>query len=96
MKKPRIGKASSRYRVRSTVAHRELDGQILILSADAPSLWTVNESGRFIWRRLLKGVPKPRIVEAFRREFEVPAETAQRDVEAFLDTLVKRRIVGRR
>lgn len=96
MKKPRIGKAGPRYRIRSTVAHRELEGQILILSADDPALWTVNETGRFIWRRLLKGVPRSRIVEAFRREFEVPAETAERDVGAFLETLANRRIIGRR
>lgn len=95
MKKPHTGKAGPRYRIRSTVAHRELEGQILILSPDDPTLWTVNETGRFIWRRLLRGVPKSRIVDAFRREFGVAAVIAERDVEAFLDSLVKRRIIGR-
>ena len=95
MKTRRTAKAGSRYRVRSSVAHRELEGQILILSADDPDLWTMNESGRFIWRRLLKGAARTTIIEAFRREFGIQADDAVRDVDAFLEALEKRRIIAR-
>ena len=88
-------KAGSRYRVRSTVAHRELEGQILILSADDPALWTMNETGRFIWRRLLKGAATAKIIDAFRREFAIPLDAATRDVGAFLASLEQRRIIAR-
>ena len=95
MKKPQIRKAGPRYHVRSAVAHRELQGQVLILSADDPALWTMNESGRFIWRRVLRRASTAQIVEAFRREFGVPRETAARDVGAFLESLARRRIIAR-
>lgn len=95
MRTRRTPKAGPRYRVRPTVAHRELEGQILILSADDPALWTMNESGRFIWRRLVKGTAISTIIKAFRREFRIPAEDASRDVVAFLESLEKRRIIAR-
>ena len=49
----------------------------------------LNESGAFLWNFYKEEHTKEQGVEALLAEYEVDKETAERDVTAFLDTLVK-------
>ena len=71
---------------------REIAGEtILIPSGSAAKkfngLITVNELGGFIWDILAEDVSLDTIVERITAEYEVDADTARTDAEAFLDEL---------
>lgn len=55
--------------------------------ADMNRLFTLNESGAFIWE-LIDGKKNLReIVERFTEEFDIESETATRDVLAFMENM---------
>ena len=55
--------------------------------ADMNRLFTLNESGAFIWE-LIDGEKNIRaIVERFTEEFDIESETATRDVLAFMENM---------
>lgn len=63
---------------------------VLPLSAqtvDFNGMITLNESGVLLWRTLEKGADVDALVAALMSEYEVSAQQAQSDVEAFLDKL---------
>ena len=50
-------------------------------------LTTVNETGAFIWERLMEDTDVDAVVDAMLREFDVDRETAKADVDAFIAML---------
>lgn len=50
-------------------------------------LTTVNETGAFIWERLMEDTDVDAVVNAMLREFDVDRETAMADVDAFIAML---------
>jgi hypothetical protein len=84
-----------RYRVSPDVAHRDIEEQTLLLAPDERDLLTLNETGRFVWRRLVAGRDVDTIVRAFARAFRLPAIAADRDVRTFLAQLERRRLIRR-
>ena len=86
---------AKRYRIAGDVAHREVEGQTLLLISSESGLLTLNATGQFVWRRLVRGRDVPAIVRAFRREFGVSAAVAERDVAAFVQGLESRKIIRR-
>lgn len=94
-KKRRQVAPAARYRIVDGVAHREIEGQTLLLAGSESGLLTLNAAGQFIWRRLVKARDVGAIVRAFQREFGVPADTASRDVATFLDMLESRKLIRR-
>lgn len=94
-RKAPVRAASRRYRIVDGVAHREIEGQTLLLVGSETGLLTLNATGQFIWRRLQKGQDTAAIARAFQREFGVAADVAARDAGAFLDMLVARKLIRR-
>ena len=86
---------AAHYRIVDGVAHREIEGQTLLLVGSESGLLTLNATGQFIWRRLVKARNVATIVTAFQREFGVTTDVARRDVGVFLDMLESRQIVRR-
>ena len=56
-------------------------------------IMSVNETGAFLWNLLEKGAEKPELVDALTKEYEVNAETAEKDVEAFLTQLREKALI---
>ena len=81
------------YTITSGIAHRELKGQILFLRPGDRHLFTMNETGRFVWQLLLKRTTVDQAVRAFSRRFSVSQETAGKDVRSFLRQLERRKII---
>jgi hypothetical protein len=77
-----------KYRIDSRVAHREIDGTLLLLSPANGDLLTPNASGEIIWRRLAKGgATIETLTQAVSRHFGIPRDRAMVDVTAFLKRL---------
>ena len=56
-------------------------------------IMSVNETGAFLWRLLEKGAEKPELVDGLTKEYEVDAETAEKDVDAFLNRLREKALI---
>ena len=66
---------------------REVDGEIVVLDRRSWMYMGVNGSGMLLWKLIVEGASLPRLVESLRDAYELDAEVAQRDVEAFLELL---------
>lgn len=91
----RLGSPAERYRIAPGIAHREVAGQTLLLGPGPGMLFTLNDTGQLVWRRLQRRRTVTEIAEALRRTFGVPPERAERDVRAFLGALEARGFVIR-
>lgn len=50
-------------------------------------VFSLNETGAFMWRHLEQGATKQTLLSALRQEYEVEEEEALADIEAFLTQL---------
>jgi hypothetical protein len=88
-------KTNVAYRVGKDVTYRELQGQMLFLLPGDRFLYTMNRTGAFIWKGVLRKQPLPRIVAEFAKHFGIDRETAQADVSEFVKRLETRKILER-
>lgn len=56
-------------------------------------IMSVNETGAFLWGLIEKGAEKQELVENLVKEYEVDAETAEKDVDAFLTRLREKALI---
>lgn len=56
-------------------------------------IMSLNETGAFLWRLLEAGAEKQALADALLREYDTDAETAGKDVEAFLNQLRKKALI---
>lgn len=56
-------------------------------------IMSVNETGAFLWGLLEKGTEKPELVDGLTKEYDVDAETADKDVDAFLNQLWEKALI---
>jgi hypothetical protein len=66
---------------------REVDGEVVVLDRRSWMYMGVNGSGVLLWKEILDGASRSRLVDCLRDAYEIDAEMARRDVEAFLETL---------
>ena len=51
-------------------------------------IMTINETGMFLWKLLIKGAEREELVKAILDEYEVTEQIASRDVDLFIEKLV--------
>lgn len=56
-------------------------------------IMSVNETGAFLWRMLENGAEKQELIDALLREYETDPQTAEKDVDAFLNELMDKKLV---
>ena len=56
-------------------------------------IMSVNETGAFLWGLLEKGAEKQELVSDLVKEYEVDAETAEKDVIEFLNRLREKALI---
>ncbi len=56
-------------------------------TVDFNGIMTLNETGNFLWEKLVDGTTKEELVEAMLAEYDVDAATATADIERFLTKL---------
>jgi len=89
------------YAPSEDVVARELEGEIVIIPLVSDigdiedELYTLNETGQAIWRKLDGARPLRQIADELAAEFDAPAETIERDVLGLVGELVSRRMVVR-
>jgi hypothetical protein len=79
-------------RASSSCVTRVIAGETLIVPiaggvADLEAIYTLNDVGSRVWDLLESPISTRQIAERIAADFEVPAQTAVRDVAEFVDTL---------
>ncbi len=78
------------------VVAREIEGELIIVPLVAgigdmeDELYTLNQTGRAIWRRLGAGQTLGAVVEALRTEYDAPEGEIEQDVAGLVAELVTR------
>lgn len=92
-------KRDAAYGPSGDIVAREIEGEVVIVPLTSGvgdmegELYTLNETGRAIWRKL-DGTKKVReIVAELSEEFETPPEVLEADVAGLLAELLKRKMV---
>ena len=89
------------YAPSEDVVARELEGEIVIIPLVTDigdiedELFTLNETGQAVWRRLDGVRPLRQIAHELAAEFDAPPETIEQDVLGLLGELSLRRMVVR-
>lgn len=74
----------------TAVRWREIDGEIIAIDLGSSTYLSTNESGSFLWRRLVDGASREQLAAELQERFSLDADRAQADVDAFLRGLTDR------
>ena len=78
-----------RLRVRDSVLHREVGGEVVILDVERELLHGLQESAVFLWRTIVADAPtRQELVQRLVARYGIEEERAAADVDRFLDELV--------
>ena len=88
----------ARYERNHDVVSRKIEGEIIIVPVrsgvgDLNSLYTLNSVGSVLWDFMNESHTIPEMVERVCDEFDVTSRQAQRDIEAFLDSLMAEQLI---
>jgi hypothetical protein len=73
---------------------RPVDGEMVALDRRTSQYLALNATGTLLWEALLGGATTDELVELVTGRWEVDADRARADVEAFLATLAERHLLG--
>lgn len=66
---------------------REIEGEVVAVDLETSSYLGANEAGAVLWRALATGATREELAALLVAEFEIDAEQAARDTDAFVDQL---------
>jgi Coenzyme PQQ synthesis protein D (PqqD) len=66
---------------------REVDDEIVVLDRRNWMYMGVNGSGVLLWKEIVNGASRQRLVQSLCEEYEIDVETAERDARAFIEML---------
>jgi len=79
-------------KLKSKFVAREVGNELIIVPltgnvAQMNELFTLNETAKFLWESISDDISYEDLAKLLTDEFEVDAETARRDIAAFLSTM---------
>ena len=84
-----------RFEVSPAIAHREIGGTLMLLLPGDSRLYAFNDTGRLVWRGLLRKRSAASIAATIARTFRIPLPRAERDVHDLLEDLLRRGAIRR-
>jgi coenzyme PQQ synthesis protein D (PqqD) len=71
----------------------ETEGEIVVLDMDASAYLSANPTGAVLWSALVGGATRSELVDRLLAGFDVDPQTAERDVDGFVDDLRTRNLL---
>lgn len=84
------------YEICNEIAHREIEGQILILRPNDNFLYTLNGSGKFLWLELKKKKTLTLMIKSLAKKFGIAEEIAASDVRVFVTDMEAKGILKKK
>ena len=93
-----MGLVNSRFIRNRDVVSRQIEGELIIVPVrrgvgDMNSLYTLNSVGLVLWEFMAQEHSLPEMVKRVCDEFEVTAAQAKTDIESFLDSMLKEKLI---
>ncbi len=86
---------SETHRLRTEgVTWRSVESEIVVLDQRDSNYLAVNEAGTVLWPLLLEGASRSRLRDELVGHFGIDTDRAAIDVDAFLDVLAERDLLG--
>ena len=81
-------------KINNNFVMKEIAGSYMVVPVgseliDLNAMITLNESGAFLWNRLLSDATEYELIEAMLKEYDVDMKTATEDIREFLENLRK-------
>lgn len=76
------------------VVWRTLDDQTVLLALDSSTYLQLNATGTLLWPMLVEGTTPAALIAALVAHFDVDADRAAADVDAFLDGCRRQRLLA--
>jgi hypothetical protein len=73
---------------------REVGDEVVVLDLSSSTYLAVNGSGAVLWKALAEGASAGELQDTLMRQYDIEADTARRDVGAFLDDLRSRGLLA--
>lgn len=85
-------------KIKKGFAKREIAGSVVVVpvgkvSRDFNGMITLNGSASFIWDCFCNDITKEDAVRMLTQEYDVDAETAKRDIDAFIEKLKSNNLI---
>jgi hypothetical protein len=74
-------------------AWRVIEGRAFVINTNDSTLHELDETGTFIWKIFEKEASIKSVAVKLSREYDVTLENAQKDVTAFITTLIEKGLI---
>jgi Coenzyme PQQ synthesis protein D (PqqD) len=81
------------FKINEDVAFREVDGHLVVVNLQTGFYHSLNESATFIFQLIRQNKDTSEILREMCQKYELPEETARRDIEECIATLVKEQVL---
>jgi outer membrane protein assembly factor BamB len=82
------------YTPPDSVTWKTVSSGTVLLNLESGEYYTLNDTGSLIWSDLIEKKPLPEIVEHLSTEFDCAIETAQADVDEYLNYLLGEKLLN--
>ena len=72
------------------VEWRAVEGEVVALDLTQSTYLGINPSGAVLWQELSRGASRETLVQRLAEAFEIDEEAARKDVDAFVEDLLRR------
>ncbi len=86
---------SAHLHIDPTLTWRLLDGEAVIVSPQSGQIRVLNHAGALIWQMAAEAKSVGEIIEALMVAYNISADQAQTDLEAFINDLTQRNMMFR-
>jgi hypothetical protein len=81
------------YKINKKLITQKLDNKIIIFDSNKSVLYTLNETGSYIFLKLKRGWNNEQIIKSLAQKYEVEANKLEADFTELVKSLVSRKIV---
>ena len=89
-----VDRAQATFAVRPTVRHERLEDEVIAIDLESGAYFALDDVAAVCWSTLAGGGTVDAAVDATVARFDVGSETAERDIEHFVDELVRVGLLG--
>ena len=75
--------------LRPDVVYRMVDAEVVLLDSASSQYFSINGTGAVLWEALVAGADEEQLRARLLELYDVSAPTAEADVKAFVDALVR-------
>ncbi len=81
------------FKLNEEVAFREVDGHLVVVNLQSGFYYSLNDTAALIFKMIRQNRGGSEILQELRARYDVPEETARRDLEECLESLVKEQVL---